>query len=76
MGTGSFPVVESPPLVSRSKNRVELYLYSTYWPSWPVKKGETYHNNNSVTLHQAVLVLWAASTDLCALNPQFINDAP
>jgi hypothetical protein len=47
MGTGSFPGVESPLLVPRSKNRVELYLYSTYWPSWPVKKGENDHNNNN-----------------------------
>jgi hypothetical protein len=48
MGTGSFPEVESgggvtltphPLLVPRSKNRVELYLYSPYGPSWPIKKG-------------------------------------
>jgi hypothetical protein len=41
MGTGSFPGVESgqgvtltpnPLLVPRSKNRVELYLYSPYGP--------------------------------------------
>jgi hypothetical protein len=58
MGTGSFPGVENgrgvtltsqPLLVPRSKNRVELYLYSPYGPSWPIKrvkptykKGETY----------------------------------
>jgi hypothetical protein len=44
MGTGSFPGVESgrgvtltshPLLVPKSKNRVELYLYSQ-GPSWPV----------------------------------------
>jgi hypothetical protein len=47
MGTESFPGVESgrgvtltphPLLVPRSKNRVELYLYSPQRPSW----GETY----------------------------------
>jgi hypothetical protein len=46
MGTGSFPGVESgrgvtltlhPLLVPRYKNRVELYLYSPYGPSWSVK---------------------------------------
>jgi hypothetical protein len=47
MGTRSFPGVESgrgvtltphPLLVPRSKNRVELYLYSPQGPSWPVKR--------------------------------------
>jgi hypothetical protein len=47
MGTGSFPGVECgrgvtltphPLLVLRSKNRVELYLYSPQGPSWPAKK--------------------------------------
>jgi hypothetical protein len=47
MGTGSFPGVESgrgvtltphPFLVPRSKNTVELNLYSPYGPSWPVKR--------------------------------------
>jgi hypothetical protein len=28
----------SPLRVPRSKSRVELYLYSPLWPSWPVKK--------------------------------------
>jgi hypothetical protein len=46
MGTWPFPGVESgqgmmltphPLLVLRSKNRVELYLYSPYGPSWPIK---------------------------------------
>jgi hypothetical protein len=46
MGTGSSPGVESgrgmtltphPLLVPRSKNRVELYRYSPYGPSWPMK---------------------------------------
>jgi len=46
MGTGSFPGVENgwgvtltpqPLLVMRSKNRVELYLYSPQGPSRPVK---------------------------------------
>ena len=32
----------SPFLVPRSKNRVELYLYCPYGPSWPIKNGETY----------------------------------
>jgi hypothetical protein len=45
--TGSFPGVESgqgvtltphPLLLPRSNNRVELYLYSPYGPSWPVKR--------------------------------------
>jgi hypothetical protein len=47
MGTGSFLGVESgrgvtltphPLLVPRSKNRVELYLFSPLGPSWPVKR--------------------------------------
>jgi hypothetical protein len=47
VGTGSLPGVEScrgvmltphPLLVPRSKIRVELYLYSPYGPSWPVKR--------------------------------------
>ena len=46
-GTGSFPGVESGRgvtltphsfLVPRSKNRVELYLYSPYGPSQPMKR--------------------------------------
>ena len=46
MDTGSFPVVRSgrgvtltphPLLVSRSKNRLELYLYSHWRPLCPVK---------------------------------------
>jgi hypothetical protein len=44
--TGLFPGVKrlgrdadpSPLLVLRSKNRVELYLYSPYGPSWPVNQ--------------------------------------
>jgi len=44
MGTGSFPgvkqpgrVVGHPPLSSAEvKERVELYLYSPFEPSWPV----------------------------------------
>jgi len=44
MGTGSFPGVKQlgrgidhPPLSSaKVKERVELYLYSPYGPSWPV----------------------------------------
>jgi hypothetical protein len=60
MGTGSFPGVESgrgvttphPLLVPRSKNRVELYLYSPYGPSWPIKRVKPtylkgYHKNNT-----------------------------
>jgi hypothetical protein len=51
-GTGSFPGVESgravtltphPTLVPRSKNRVQLYPYCPYGPSWPPKNGETCH---------------------------------
>jgi hypothetical protein len=51
MGTGSFPGVKSgrgvtvtphPVLVPKSKNRVELYLYSPYWAFVAYKKGETY----------------------------------
>jgi hypothetical protein len=47
MGTGSFRGVERsrdvtltphPFLVSRSKNRIKLYLYSPLGPSWPVKR--------------------------------------
>jgi hypothetical protein len=47
MGVGFFSVVASgrvvtltphPFLVPRSKNRIELYLYSPYEPSWPVKR--------------------------------------
>jgi hypothetical protein len=46
MGIGSFLGVESgwgvttphPLLVPRSKNRVELYVYSPEGPSWPVKR--------------------------------------
>jgi hypothetical protein len=46
MGTGSFMWVESgrgmtltphPLLVLRSKNKVELHIYSSWGPSWPVK---------------------------------------
>jgi hypothetical protein len=49
MGTGSFPGLESgrgvtltphPLLVPRSKNRLELYLYSPWGPSWPVKRAK------------------------------------
>ena len=44
MGTGSFPGVKRPgrgvdrppPSSAKVKERVELYLYSTYGPSWPV----------------------------------------
>jgi hypothetical protein len=44
MGTGSFPWVKRPrrgvdhPLPSRAevRERVELYLYSSHGPSWPV----------------------------------------
>jgi hypothetical protein len=47
MGTGSFLGVESgrgvtltphPLLVSRSKTKLELYLYSPQGPSWPMKR--------------------------------------
>ena len=60
MGTGSFPDVESergvtltphPLLVPRSKNRVELYLYS---PFAAYKKGETYlHISASLSIKTA-----------------------
>jgi hypothetical protein len=44
MGTGSFPGVKRPgrhvdhppPSSAEVKERVELYLYSTSGPSWPV----------------------------------------
>jgi len=44
MGTGSFPGVKWPgcgvdhplPFSAEVKERVELYLYSPYGPSWPV----------------------------------------
>jgi hypothetical protein len=44
MGTGSFPGVKRPgrgvdhppPSSAEVKERVELYLYSPSWPSWPV----------------------------------------
>jgi hypothetical protein len=44
MGTGSFPGVKRPgrsvdhppPSSAEVKERVELYLYSPYGPSWPV----------------------------------------
>jgi hypothetical protein len=44
MGTGSFPGVKRPgrdvdhppPSSARVKERVELYLYSPFGPSWPV----------------------------------------
>jgi len=44
MGTGSFPGVkrpgrgvdQPPPYSAEVEERVELYLYSTSWPSWPV----------------------------------------
>jgi hypothetical protein len=44
MGTGSFPRVKrpgrgidhTPPCSAEVKERVELYLYSTFGPSWPV----------------------------------------
>jgi len=44
MGTGSFPGVKSPggsvdhppPSRAKVKERVELYLHSTFGPSWPV----------------------------------------
>jgi len=44
MGTGSFPGVKQlgcgvdhpPPPSAKVKERVELYLYSTSGPSWPV----------------------------------------
>ena len=59
MGTGSFPGVESgrvvtltphPLLVPRSKNRVELYLYSPLGPSLPIKRVKpTYLPNLSRT---------------------------
>jgi hypothetical protein len=47
MGTEPFPGVQSgrgvtltphPLLVTRSKNRVKLYLYCPLGPSWPVKR--------------------------------------
>jgi hypothetical protein len=31
----------SPLLVLRSKNRVELYIYSPQGPSWPVKRAKS-----------------------------------
>ena len=45
MGTGSFPGVKRPgrgvdhppPSSVEVKERVELYLYSTFGPSWPVR---------------------------------------
>jgi hypothetical protein len=58
MGTGSFPGVESgrgvtliprPLLVPRSKNRVKLYLYSPYGPSWTAKRVKPIYNHT--TLH-------------------------
>jgi len=44
MGTGSFPWVKQlgrgidhpPPSCTKAKERVELYLYSTFGSSWPV----------------------------------------
>ena len=43
MGTGSFPGVkrpgrgvDPPPPSAEVKERIELYLYSTSGPSWPV----------------------------------------
>jgi len=42
MGTGSFPWVKWPghcvdhPSSAKVKERVELYLYSTSGPSWPI----------------------------------------
>jgi hypothetical protein len=44
MGTGSFPgakrsgrrVDHPPPSSAEVKERVELYLYSPFWLSWPV----------------------------------------
>jgi len=43
MGTGSFPGVKQPgcgnhppPFSAKVKERVELYLYSPFGPSWPV----------------------------------------
>ena len=44
MGTGSFPGVKrpergidhSPPSNAEVKERVQLYLYSPFGPSWPV----------------------------------------
>ena len=44
LGTGSFPGVKwpgrgvdhPPPYSAEVKERVELYLYSPYGPSWPV----------------------------------------
>ena len=44
MGTGSFPGVKRqgrgadhpPPTSAEVKERVELYLYSPFGPSWPV----------------------------------------
>jgi hypothetical protein len=64
MGTGSFPGVESgqgvtltphPLLVLRSKKRVEIYLYSPYGPSWPVKRFEPNYTHPS---QYAVLINW------------------
>jgi hypothetical protein len=60
MGAGSFPGVESGRgvtlnphtlLVPRSKNRVELYLYSPEGHSWPVKRVKpTYNIHNIATM--------------------------
>jgi len=44
MGTGAFPGVKRPghgvdhppPSNDEVKERVELYLYSLYWPPWPI----------------------------------------
>jgi hypothetical protein len=56
MGTGSFRGVESGRgvtlslrllLMLRSKNRVELYLYSPYGPSWPIKRMKPTYNKGT-----------------------------
>jgi hypothetical protein len=69
MGTGSFPGVESgwgvkltphPLLVSRYKNRVELYVYSPLRAFVAYKNGENY-------LHYPVLLRFPSGPSLIAL---------
>ena len=83
MGTGSFPGVESgrgvtlirhPLLVPRSKNRLELYLYSPLRAFVAYKKGETYLTyriDNFESLSGPILllpgrniILWVLSNEI------------